>query len=125
MVTIVVYNNTNKSPINLTHKKYIHRIFEYLIICNYYCGEDGNPVYHIVKFINDRKQLFYFRLQTYLCLLLFYFLPDYHFTSFILKMSRRGGLVEGKVYVGGLPEDATSEEVSLFNFQSVYRYFVF
>lgn len=23
----------------------------------------------------------------------------------------RGGFVEGKVYVGGLPEDATSEEV--------------
>jgi len=28
----------------------------------------------------------------------------------------RGGFVEGKVYVGGLPEDATSEEVSL-NYQ--------
>jgi hypothetical protein len=31
------------------------------------------------------------------------------------KMSRggggRGGMVEGKIYVGGLPEDATSEEV--------------
>lgn len=26
-------------------------------------------------------------------------------------MARRGGYVEGKVYVGGLPEDATSEEL--------------
>ena len=26
-------------------------------------------------------------------------------------MSNRRGYVEGKVYVGGLPEDATSEEV--------------
>jgi len=33
--------------------------------------------------------------------------------KFVNKMSgRRGNLIEGKVYVGGLPEDATSEEVS-------------
>jgi len=29
--------------------------------------------------------------------------------------NRRGGFVEGKVYVGGLPEDATSEEVPILN----------
>jgi len=32
--------------------------------------------------------------------------------------NRRGGFVEGKVYVGGLPEDATSEEVP--NFKSFH-----
>jgi hypothetical protein len=34
-----------------------------------------------------------------------------HYLS--IKMARRGGIVEGKVYVGGLPEDATSEEVAI------------
>ena len=33
----------------------------------------------------------------------------------------RGGFVEGKVYVGGLPEDATSEEVKISQFLLIFN----
>lgn len=35
-------------------------------------------------------------------------------------MSRRNDYLDAKVYVGGLPEDATSQEVCLILFEQIY-----